>query len=81
MVTPLWEWVMPREWGGGCVGVSMTRAGAMEALTKALIKEGRPARGCVIPMLLTDDACRSFCYIRLPVEHTAVYDGSTIQWK
>jgi hypothetical protein len=80
MVTPLWEWVMPRESGGGCVGVSMTRDGAMEALTRALIEDGSPGRGCVVPMLLADDASRSFCYVRLPVEHTAIYDGGAIRW-
>ena len=42
MVTPLWEWVMPRESGGACVGVSMTRDGAMEALSRALINDGSP---------------------------------------
>jgi hypothetical protein len=80
MVTPLWEWVMPRQSGGGCVGVSMTRHGAMEALTRALIKDGCPGQGCVVPLLLSDHESRSFHYIRLPVEYTAIYDGGTVRW-
>jgi hypothetical protein len=80
MVTPLWEWAVPRETGGGCVGVSKTRRGAMEALTKALIATGGPSRGCVVPMLLADQVYSSFDYIRLPVEYTAIYDGATIHW-
>lgn len=50
MVTPLWEWAMPRDGDGGCVGVPMTRHGAMEALTKALIRTERPGdRNCLLP--------------------------------
>jgi hypothetical protein len=80
MVTPLWEWVMPRDSGGGCVGVSMTRDGAIAALTQALIEARQPGQGCVVPLLLSDHVCRSFHYIRLPVECTAIYDGGTIRW-
>jgi hypothetical protein len=80
MVIPLWEWVMPRDSGGGCVGVSMTRDGAIAALTKALIETSQPGQGHVVPLLLADHVSSSFNYIRLPVERTALYDGGTIRW-
>lgn len=38
MTAALWEWSVTRDTDGGCVGVSATRHGAMEALAKALVR-------------------------------------------
>lgn len=80
MIIPLWEWAVFREVRDAPVGVSMTRHGAMEALARALIETGRPSRGRVFPVLLTESVHESAFYVRLPVWHTAIYDGQRIQW-
>jgi hypothetical protein len=77
----LWEWVLARDSLGGSAGLCVTRHGAMEALSKALIASGRPRRGSVGPVKLRIDVLREQdCYERFPAEHTAVYEGGAIQW-
>jgi hypothetical protein len=80
MRIPLWEWGVTRETRSNPVGVSMTRHGAMTALSRALVEVGRPARGSVAPIVLIGTAQSAACYQRLPAAQTATYDEGTIRW-
>jgi hypothetical protein len=77
---PLWEWGITRETRNRPVGVSMTRHGAMAAMSRALLETGRPARGSVAPVVLVDAAHSASYYQRLPVVRTAVYEAGVIRW-
>jgi hypothetical protein len=52
----------------------------MEALSKALVAAGRPARGQVRQVSLIRPIQTDPAYLRQPPERTAVYDGTAIQW-
>ena len=80
MPIPLWEWVVARDAQGGSAGLCMTRHGAMEALSRALVAAGRPSRGTVAQVKLIRPADDEPGYLRGFPERTAVYDGGVIQW-
>jgi hypothetical protein len=78
---PLWEWNKTRDsQGSRSAGVSRTRHGAMEALSRALIAAGQPASGCIVRVSLIRTMQEGPCYLRGVPERTAVYDGLVIQW-
>lgn len=52
MTVPLWEWAVEENMRSNPVGVSMTRRGAMAALSRALAGSGRPGWGAVGPVVL-----------------------------
>jgi hypothetical protein len=52
----------------------------MEALSKALIAAGRPSSGQVAQIKLTRPVHEESSYLRGFPAHTAVYDGTVIQW-
>jgi hypothetical protein len=76
----LWEWVVEQDEQGGSAGISGTCHGAMEAMAKTLIRAGRPRRGQVTPVILTNSVQEQPHYLRGLTRHTAVYDGNVIQW-
>jgi hypothetical protein len=77
----LWEWTLARDSLGGSAGLCVTRHGAMEALSEALIASGRPRCGSVGRVKLRVDVVREQdCYERFPPEHTAVYEQGAVQW-
>jgi hypothetical protein len=76
----LWEWSIPRDAHGGSAGVSMTRHGAMEALSRVLVQAGRPGSGQVLPLTLTGPVRHERHYLRGSPERTAVYDRQAIRW-
>jgi hypothetical protein len=53
----------------------------MEALAKALVRDGRPRTGQVIPVLLAERLHGEPYYLRDQPQHTAVYDGQVVQWR
>jgi hypothetical protein len=75
----LWEWAVTRP-RSRPVGVAMTRHGAMQALTKALIHGGQPAAGQIVPLTLTSPLHTEPGYQRGLPERIATYDGQVIQW-
>jgi hypothetical protein len=81
MRVPLWEWCVTRETRNRPVGVSMTRHGAMTALSRAPVEAGRPARGCIMPVVLVDRVHSGAYYQRLPVTHTAIYEEGAVRWR
>jgi hypothetical protein len=81
MIARLWEWAVLREDHSHPVGLCGTEQGAMDALSKALIAAGRPARGQVGQVTLIRPVQADAAYIREPPEMTAVYDGSVIRWR
>ena len=81
MTAALWEWSVARDTDGGCVGVSATRHGAMEALAKALVRAGRPKTGQVVPVLLAEPLHSPSYYLRGWPTHRAVFDGMVLQWR
>jgi hypothetical protein len=80
MRVPLWEWAVEENMRSNSVGVSMTRHGAMTALSRALVESGQPARGSIAPVVLIDAAQSQPRYLRLPVMTIAVYDEDVIRW-
>jgi hypothetical protein len=81
VIIRLWEWDVARDAQGGSVGLSDTRHGAMEALSRALVQAGRPTRGHVVPVALRRPVHEPAYYLRgIPVR-TAVFDGEVIQWR
>jgi hypothetical protein len=80
MIKPLWEWAVLREPRNRPVGLCATEHAAMEALSKALVAAGRPARGQVGQVTLIRPIQADPAYLRQPPERTAVYDGTAIQW-
>jgi hypothetical protein len=80
VLAQLWEWVVLREPRDHPVGVSKTEHGAMEALAKALIAAGRPARGQVAQVTLIRPVQAAPSYLRQPPERTAEYDGAVLRW-
>jgi hypothetical protein len=58
----------------------MTEHGAMAALSRALIKAGRPAQGVVAPLDLVDSITTEDYYDRYPAIHTADYAQGVIRW-
>jgi hypothetical protein len=81
VITPLWEWSIPRNADGGSVGVSMSRHRAMQALARTLVGRGRPTTGYVVPVLLAEGVHGEPYYVRDKPQHTAVYDGQVLQWR
>jgi hypothetical protein len=81
MTVSLWEWAVTRDEQGGSAGVSMTRHGAMQALTMALVRAGRPRSGHVVPVLLARPVNCSPYYLRGPLAETAVFDGEAVRWR
>lgn len=77
----LWEWGVLREPRNHPVGLSKTEHGAMEALSRALIAAGRPARGQVGQVTLIRPVQADAAYLRGAPERTAEYDGSVILWR
>lgn len=80
MSAPLWEWAVLRESRNRPVGLCRTKHNAIEALSKALIALGRPARGQIGQVILIRPIQTDPAYLRQPPERTAVYDGTAIQW-
>jgi hypothetical protein len=80
MVVPLWEWAVIRDEQGGSLGVSTTRHGAMNALSKALIRAGRPRSGHIARVKLAESAHQSPYYLRDDISIRAFYDGKVIRW-
>jgi hypothetical protein len=81
VITPLWEWSVTRDAEGGSAGLSATRHAAMEALAKALIRGGRPRRGRVTQVFLTEPVHQASHYLRGWPKHIAVYDGRVLRWR
>jgi hypothetical protein len=77
---PVWEWVVERDEQGGSAGISGTCHGAMDALTKTLIRAGRPRSGRIRPAVLTRPMHDQPHYLRGLTRYTAVYDGEAIKW-
>lgn len=80
MIAQLWEWAVVREPRNTPVGMSRSQHGAMEALSKALIAAGRPARGQVGRAALVRPVREDPLYVRKAPERTTVYDGTVISW-
>jgi hypothetical protein len=81
VIIRMWEWDVARDAHGGSVGLSGTRHGAMEALSRALLQAGRPTRGRIVPVTLRRPAHEPAYYMRgIPVR-IAVFDGQVIQWR
>jgi hypothetical protein len=80
VIAQMWEWCVLREGRNRPVGLRGTEHAAMEALSKALLAEGRPARGQVGQVTLVRPVQTDARYLREPPQRTAVYDGSVIQW-
>ncbi len=79
MYDRLWEWLTDRGVCNAASGVSGTRHGAMEALSKTLVKAGGSASGRVVPVALVDGRC-GFDYLRLSPAFTANYEDHVIRW-
>lgn len=75
------EWGVLRDDRSRPVGLCTTEHAAMEALSKALIAVGRPARGQVGQVTLVRPVQAEPFYIRESPRKTAVYDGSVIRWR
>lgn len=80
MTRRFWEWAVLRETRNRPVGLCATEHAAMEALSKALIDAGRPARGQIGQVTLIRPIQTDPAYLRHPPERTATYDGTAIQW-
>jgi hypothetical protein len=80
VIAQLWEWCVLRELRNRPVGVCGTEHAAMDALSKALIAAGHPARGQVGRVTLVGPVREGPSYVREEPERTAVYDGSVISW-
>ncbi|MGH3157984.1 MAG: hypothetical protein ACRDNF_15600 [Streptosporangiaceae bacterium] len=72
---------MLREARNRPVGLCGTEHAAMQALSKALVAAGRPARGQVAQVTLIRPVHKDAGYEREPPQHTAIYDGTVIQWR
>lgn len=81
VLAQLWEWVVLQEPRNNPVGVSKTEHGAMEALSRALVAAGRPARGQVAQVTLIRPVQADPSYLRQPPERTAKYDGAVLHWR
>lgn len=79
MYDRIWEWVTDRRAGNAASGVSGTRHGAMEALSKTLVKTAVPASGRVVPIALVD-GISGFAYLRLNPALAADYENHVIRW-
>jgi hypothetical protein len=77
---PLWEWSVTRDAAGAPSGICHTYRRAIQALTRALTQTGRPRRGQVVPVLLTEPTHNPVGYLRGHPHRTAVFDGKAIQW-
>jgi hypothetical protein len=75
----VWEWVVYQEAGNTPVGVSMTRHGAMEALSLTLITVKARSSGRVVPVELVDGAY-GFSYLRFDPALTADCERGVIRW-
>ena len=80
MITQLWEWGVLRDDRNRPVGMCATKHAAMEALAKALIAGGCPARGQVGQVTLVRPVQAEPAHIREHPDRIAVYDGSAISW-
>jgi hypothetical protein len=82
VIAQLWEWsvLRPQHVRNSPVGVCRTAPAAMQALSKALIAAGRPARGQVVPAVLVRPVHKDASYERGAPERTAIYDGTVIVW-
>jgi hypothetical protein len=81
VIVRFWEWDVARDAQSGSVGFSDTRHGAMEALSRALVRSGRPTRGRVVPVTLRRPVHKPAYYLRGTPVRTAVFDGEVIQWR
>jgi hypothetical protein len=81
VIAQLWEWSVLREERNRPVGLRGTKHAAMEALARALVAGGRPARGQVGQVTLVRPVQTDARYIREPPQRTAIYDGQVIQWR
>jgi hypothetical protein len=81
VIVRLWEWDVARDAQGGSVGLSDTRHGAMEALSRALVQAGRPTHGRVVPVTLRRPTHEPAYYLRGGPERTAEFDGEVIRWR
>jgi hypothetical protein len=80
VIAQLREWVVQRDERNCPVGLCGTKHAAMDALSKALIAGGRPARGHIALATLVRPVHWDPLYVREAPERTAVYDGSVISW-
>jgi hypothetical protein len=69
-----------RDEAGASAGISHTRRGAIQAMTRSLVEARRPRTGHVLPVLLTEPAHKSPYFLRGHPESTAVFDGKAIRW-
>lgn len=76
----VWEWVTDCGVGNAVLGVSGTRHGAMEALSKTLVKAGGSASGRVVPIALVDGGS-GFDYLRVSPILTADCEDHVIRWR
>lgn|SRR5487761_250428 len=79
MGVPMWEWLVS---GGACddtAGLSETRHGAMDALSRTLIEGRGNAIGYVLPIVLVNGVSGPF-YVRGDALNTASYDSGVIRW-
>ncbi len=75
----IWEWVVDHGAANVPAGVSGTRHGAMQALSRTLITARTPASGRVVPIALVDGAF-GFAYLRMAPPLTADYEMGVIKW-
>jgi hypothetical protein len=76
----LWEWSVVEGACHGTSGVSMTRHGAMEALSRTLIGGEGSALGKVARMALVDSVWEPFYLHGIP-GHIAEYREGIIRWR
>jgi hypothetical protein len=75
----IWEWVVDQGSDNAPAGVSMTRHGAMEALSLTLITARARSSGRVVPVGLVDGAY-GFSYLRFNPVLTANCERGVIRW-
>lgn len=80
MAVRIWEWVVDHGADNAPVGVSGTRHGAMEALSRTLVTSQTLASGRVVPVALVDGRC-GFAYLRMGPELMADYEMGVIRWR
>lgn len=80
MPVQLWEWAITRGARHGTSGVSGTRRGAMEALSRTMVEGGGSAHGKVGRMALVHGVWEPF-YMHGIAHHVAEYEEGVIHWR
>jgi hypothetical protein len=80
MHVPMWEWLVSGGARDGTTGLSGTRHGAMDALSRTLIEGHGNAIGYVAPIVLMTGVSGSF-YMRGNALDKASYDSGVIRWE